>query len=478
MINNLSSKKFVRNQFLPSSSKVPSLKNIKTHREFDLSCGKGNDLSQPIERPSLLQTYTGSFAPLRNRNLRIYLGGQAVSLLGTWMQVAAQSWVIWELTHSETSLGIVVMLNSIPLFLLAPWAGGFADRFNRRFILLVTQGIAMVLAFVLAALIQMELVQIWHIYLCALILGIISALDFPAQQAFLGDLSGMGQVRQAVTLNIMALQVGRMLGPAIAGVLLESLGNATAFWINGFSFLVVLLSIFLVRSEQVPHKGGTARGQFRETLDFIRSQPRMVDLLIFASLVTFFGLSIFNILPSVADHVLHGDARTFGLLSAASGAGALFSTIFLLPLSQAAKRIGLIVSSAAAWMGIFFFFLSQSTWLALSMAAIFFVSLGAPLVLSTGLGVMQVMSPGNMRARIISLFTMLTFGLQPVSSIIIGYSAEYFGTRNTIMLAAVFLMAGAASMFFLRNGLRQWELKPIVEPILSAKEKAELPLSH
>jgi MFS family permease len=435
-------------------------------------------LSNPIERPSLLQTYTHSFSPLKNRNLRIYLGGQAISMLGTWMQVAAQSWVVWVLTKSESSLGIVVMLNSIPLFVLAPWAGGLADRFNRRSILLVTQGIAMILAFVLAILIQSGLIEIWHIYACSLLLGIISALDFPAQQAFIGDLSGMGQVRQAVTLNIMALQVGRMLGPFIAGILIESVGNAAAFWINGFSFFVVLLSIFLVRSEQVPHRGGSARGQFRETLDFIRSQPRMVDLLIFAGLVTFFGFSIFNILPSVADHVLQGDAQTFGLLSAASGAGALISTIFLLPLSQAAKRIGLIVGGAAIWMGLFFFLLSQSLWLPLSMAAIFLISLGAPLVLTTGLGVMQIMSPGNMRARIISLFTMLTFGLQPISSIIVGYSAEYIGTQNTIMFAALALALSSLLMFFFRNGLRDWELKPAVEPILSAKEKAELPISH
>jgi MFS family permease len=435
-------------------------------------------LSEPIERPSLLQTYTHSFSPLKNRNLRIYLGGQAVSMLGTWMQVAAQSWVVWVLTKSESALGIVVMLNSIPLLVLAPWAGGIADRFNRRSILLVTQGIAMLLAFALAILIQTDLIEIWHIYLCSLILGIISALDFPAQQAFIGDLSGMGQVRQAVTLNIMALQVGRMLGPAIAGFLLESVGNASAFWINGFSFVVVLLSIFVVRSGQVPHSGGTARGQFRETLDFIRSQPRMIDLLVFAGLVTFFGFSIFNILPSVADHVLHGDATTFGLLSAASGAGALISTIFLLPLSQAAKRIGLIVSAAAIWMGLSLFLLSQSVWLPLSMAAVFLISLGAPLVLTTGLGVMQIMSPGNMRARIISLFTMLTFGLQPISSIIVGYSAEYIGTQSTIMFAAIALAFSAALLLFFRNGLSQWELKPAVEPILSAKEKAELPTSH
>lgn len=430
-------------------------------------------MSDIIERPSLLQTYTSSFAPLKNRNLRIYLGGQAISLLGTWMQSAAQSWVIWELTNSESALGIVVMLNSLPLFILAPWAGGIADRFNRRLILFFTQFIAMLLAFSLAFLIQADLIQIWHIYLSALILGIISALDFPAQQAFIGDLSGMGQVRQAVTLNIMALQVARMLGPAVGGFLLKAVGNAAAFWINGASFFMVLLSLMLVRSYQAEHPRRTSKGQFRETLDFIRSQPRMMDLMIFASLVTFFGLSIFNILPSVADTVLKGDAQTYGLLFGSSGAGALVSTLFLLPLSQAAKRIGLIVAAAAAWMGAFFLLLSQSTILSLSMVAIFFISLGAPLVLTTGLGVMQVMSPGDMRARIISLFTMLTFGLQPISSIIIGYSAEKLGAQTAILANALCLIIGAALMFFFRKGLRQWELKPLVEPILSSKEKMD-----
>ena len=428
-------------------------------------------MSDLIERSSLLRTYTGSFAPLKNRNLRIYLGGQAFSLLGTWMQVAAQSWVVWELTQSEKALGIVVMLNSLPLLLLAPWAGAIADRLNRRLILLVTQSIAMLLAFTLAALIQTGLIQIWHIYLSALVLGIITALDFPAQQAFIGDLSGMGQVRQAITLNVMALQVARMVGPAMAGILLKLVGNAASFWINGLSFFIVLISLMLVRSQQAEHTHKESRGQFRETVEFIRSQPRMVDLMVFASLVTFFGLSIFNILPSMADHVLHGDSQTYGLLFGSSGAGALISTLVLLPLSQAAKRVGLIITAAAAWMGTFFLLLSQSTWIPVSMISIFFVSLGAPLVLTTGLGVMQLMSPMDMRARIISLFTMLTFGLQPISSIVIGYSAEILGTQTAILINALCLITGAALMFLFRNGLRAWELQPVTPSILTSKGK-------
>jgi MFS family permease len=429
-------------------------------------------LASPIERPSLIQTYTRSFNPLKNPNLRMYLGGQAISLLGTWMQATAQSWVVWELTHSESSLGIVVMLNSLPLFLLAPWAGGIADRFNRRMILLATQTIAMLLAFTLAFLVQTHLVQVWHIYIFAFILGVVGALDFPAQQAFIGDLSGMSQIRQAVTLNIMGLQVARMLGPAIAGILLKAVGSAAAFWINGVSFMFVLLSIFMVKSHQQEiHKRDSGRGQFRETLDYVRSQPRMVDLMIFATLATFFGFSIMNILPAVAENILHGDSQTFGLLFGSSGAGALISTLFLLPLSQSAKRIGRIVGGAAIWMGTFYFLLSRSAWLPLSMMSIFLVSLGAPLVVTTGLGVMQLLAPGDMRARIISLFTMLTFGLQPISSLFIGYTAEMFGVQTIIMINAICLATGAVLMLTFRSGLLQWELKPLVEPILSSKEK-------
>lgn len=427
-------------------------------------------MNDSTKRPSLRTTYANSFAPLKDRNLRTYLSGQIISVLGTWMQATAQSWVVWELTHSESSLGIVLMLNTLPLFVLAPWAGSIADRFNRRMILLVTQTIAMLLAFTLAFLVQTNLVQIWHLYIFAFTLGIVNALDFPAQQTFIGDLSGMGKIRQAVGLNIMVLQVGRMLGPALAGLLIKYVGSAVAFWLNGASFLVVLATLMMVRSSQVESKKARASGQFRETVDFIRSKPRMIDLMIFAIIYTFFGLSVLNILPSVADHILKGDSQTFGLLFGSSGAGALTSLLVLLPLSQAAKHIGRIVAGAVMWMGAALLLLSQSTWLPLSMFAIFCFSLGAPLVMTTGLGVLQLMAPADMRARIVSIFTMLTFGLQPVSSLVIGYSAEFLNTHNAIFINAALLFTGAVLMFFFRDGLRAWELQSIAQPVSSLKD--------
>jgi MFS family permease len=408
----------------------------------------------------ILRTYSRSFSPLKDRNFRIYLSGQAFSLIGTWMQATAQAWVVWELTKSESALGLTVMFNTLPLFLLAPWAGTIADRYNRRKLLIATQGVAMTLAFVLAALVKFDSIQVWHIYLLTLMLGIVNALDFPAQQAFIGDLSGMSQIRRAITLNVMMIQVARLLGPMIAGYVLSTSGAAMAFGVNGLSFLIVIVSLLLVRSEQVRNEGKSS-GQFMETLKYVASRPRMLDLVLISGIVTFFGFAIIiNILPSVADHVLHGDAKTYSWLLAASGAGALVSTLILLPLSQASKRIGLIISGAALWMGVWFLVLGSSYWLTLSMIAIFFSSLGAPLVLTTGLGVIQLLAPANMRGRIVSLFTMVSFGLQPLASLFIGFSAEKIGTQTAILINSTSLLVIAGLLMLLRRGLLTWELIP------------------
>ena len=184
---------------------------------------------------NIASTLRESFSPLKIRNFRIYLGGQAISLVGTWLQMTTQGWVVWELSHSATALGLVAMLGSLPILLLGPWAGVWADRLDRRKLLIASQAGAMLLAFVLALLTQTGLVQLWHVYLLSALLGIITAIDIPAQQAFLGDLSGMAEIRKAVNMNITMLQVSRILGPALAGIIIASMGAAMAFWLNANS---------------------------------------------------------------------------------------------------------------------------------------------------------------------------------------------------------------------------------------------------
>src|SRR5215467_4793937 len=179
-----------------------------------------------------LHTFSHTFAPLAVRSLRIYLAGQAVSLLGTWIQSTAQAWVVWQLSHSTVDLGVNAMLGMLPFLLLGPWISVWADRLDRRRLLVGTQVSSMILAAVLAVLVQTGTVQLWHVHLLALLLGMVNALDMPTQQAFIGELSGREQVREAIVLNVMIVQVSRMVGPAFAGWIISALGVTLTFWLN------------------------------------------------------------------------------------------------------------------------------------------------------------------------------------------------------------------------------------------------------
>ncbi len=387
----------------------------------------------------VVSTIRGNFSPLKESNFRTYLTGQAISLVGTWLQVTALGWVVWKLTNSNSALGISNMFATLPLLFLSPWAGTWAERLDRRKLLIATQAGAMLLAFTLAFLVQTNLVQIWHVYVLSLLLGIVNAVDFPTQQAFLGDLSGIGEVRKAVNLNITVLQVSRILGPAVAGFLVGTLGVAPAFWLNGLSFIAVIYTLVLVRANQAKakhsDKGDKSSGSFGEAVHFLLGQPRMIDLMIFTILTTFFALSIvLNLLPSVADEVLHGDANTLGFITAASGAGALVGVTFLSPILQSMRRTGMLLSAAIIWMGFWFFLFGTTDNVLVAMFFMFMASLAPPTIITTCNGLIQVMSPTLMRARLLSLFVMVSFGMSPLAAILVGFSADRLGIDTTMLL--------------------------------------------
>src|SRR3989475_7746101 len=242
--------------------------------------------SPEVAMPKIATRFLDSFLPLRNWNLRVYLSGQVISLIGTWMQVTGQAWVVWSLSHSTTALGLVAMLGTLPILVLGPWTGVWADPLDRRRVLVAPQVGARVLAAALALLVQTGAIQVWHVYIFATLLGIVTALDMPAQQAFIGDLSGMEQVRQAVVINNMLFQVSRMLGPALAGLVVAQLGAAPAFWLNGVSFLAVIGSLLVVRADQVRRSGAAGLGRFSQALQFIRDHKPSQDPGIFPSFLT------------------------------------------------------------------------------------------------------------------------------------------------------------------------------------------------
>ncbi|HZQ06216.1 MAG TPA: MFS transporter [Anaerolineae bacterium] len=412
-----------------------------------------------------IQTFFASFEPLRERNFAIYLSGQAVSLIGTWLQATAQGWVVWELSGSAAALGVVASFATLPLLILAPFTGTIADRFDRRRLLIGTQISAMLLAFILAVLVQTKLVQLWHVYILALALGVVGALDFPTQQAFLGDLSGMHLVRKAVNLNSMVLQVSRILGPAFAGFIIATYGTATSFWLNGVSFIPVIGTLLIVRAHQARRSSGeNPLRAFAGALRFVQHQPRLQDILFLVALVTFFGLSNLSLMPAFASTVLGGDAQTLGWLLAASGAGALISVIFVIPFVQAARRTGVVIAVCAIWMGFWIMALAEMRALPLAIATIFLLSLGAPAVIATSLGLAQHMAPPDMRARVVSLFIMVSFGMQPIAGLYVGYTAQYLGVPFAILLNGILMVAGSALILLLRSPLRAWSALPQAAP--------------
>ncbi|MBI3976218.1 MAG: MFS transporter [Armatimonadetes bacterium] len=400
-----------------------------------------------------------AFAPLQIRDLRIYLSGQVVSLVGTWMQMTAQSWVVWELSHSAAALGITGMLSFLPILLLGPLAGVIADRLDRRRILVASQATAMLLAFTLALLVQTGIIRVWHVYILAAILGVVAAVDAPAQMAFIGDLSGVARVRQAVVLNSMIFQVSRMIGPVLAGLVVARLGTAMAFWLNGTSFLAAIASLLIVRAHQVRKaSSGTAAGEFVEGIRFIRGQPRIQDLLAVTVLVTFFGISAMTVMPAVAAVALRGGADVLGLLMGASGAGALVGAVLLVPLAQRIPRVGLVVGGAALWTGLWFMLFSFSRTVPLSVAAMFFGGLAFPLIFTTASGMTQFLAPPDMRARLITTVLMVGFGAQPLAALAVGYSAQLFGPPTAVGINGLLMTLGAAALLVFRPGLRRWEV--------------------
>jgi MFS family permease len=424
-------------------------------------CFEDKVMMQVLEDRSagVLRAFRDSFSPLHNLNLRYYLSGQAVSLIGTWLQMTAQGWVVWEISHSTVALGITGMLGTLPILLFGPWAGVWADRLDRRKLLVATQAVAMLLAFMLAALTQLRLVQLWHVYVLSVLLGTVTALDMPSQQAFIGDLAGMAEVRRAIVLNAMIVQVSRTLGPALAGFIIGAVGAASAFWLNGVSFLVVIGSLLVVRSNQVRKIGkADPLREFWEGLRFIGTQPRLLDLILFVVIQAFLGLPILNILPSVATDVLHGQAEVLGWLLAASGLGALVSTLFIVPVAQVQRRTGAVVGGLVVWMGLWLVIVAFSTWLPLTLLGLFLASLTPPVVFTTANAFLQVSSPPNMRARLLSAYLMLSFGLQPFASLFIGFSAQRLGPPGAIALNGVLLITAAALILFGRPGLRTWEM--------------------
>lgn len=390
-----------------------------------------------------------TFRALHHRNFRLFVIGQLISLVGTWMQMAAQAWLVYRITGSSLALGSIGFVGQIPMFVISPFGGVVADRVNRQRLVIATQAASMMLAFVLAALTLTHTVRIWHIFVLAFLLGVVNAFDVPGRQAFLMDMVGREDLINAIGLNSSMFNGARIVGPAVAGILLDKLGEGTCFLVNGASFIAVIISLWMmnvscpVRVEDESPLQSLVKG-FR----FVARAYAIRSLLFLIAVVSFVGLPYSVLMPVFAGNILHGGPKAYGWLMGSTGIGALFGALAL------ASRIGIRglgrwVAMAAGGFGAFLILFSLSRHLWLSILLLVPVGFCMMLGLSSTNTLIQTMAPDHLRGRVVAVYSMMFLGMAPFGSFFGGAVANRLGAPLTVALGGITCL-GAAVLFGLR----------------------------
>ncbi len=408
------------------------------------------------------------FRALRHRNYQLFFAGQLVSLTGTWMQSVAQSWLVYRLTGSAGLLGLVGFAGQIPVFLLAPFGGAVADARGRHPILLATQTLSMLLALALAAVTLAGRVQVWHVFAIGALVGIVNAFDIPARQAFIADMVGRGDLMNAIALNSSMFTGARILGPAVAGALVATLGEGWCFLLNAVSYVAVIGGLLLMRIEPRPHlpREGTAIANIIEGFQYVRRTPPVRALLLMLGLVSLTGMPYAVLMPVFADPILHGGPRTLGLLMGASGVGAL-AAASLLAKREGVRGLGRWVALASAGFGVSLLLFAWSTSLWLSVAALVPVGFCMLLQMASSNTLIQAMVPDALRGRVMAIYSMMFMGMAPFGSLLAGTLADRIGAPATVAGGGVVCILGA-----LVFGARLPTLRPQARRIILAQQAA------
>ncbi len=382
---------------------------------------------------------------LRHRNFQLFFSGQLISLVGTWMQNIAQDWLVYRLTGSSLLLGVVAFVSQIPIFLLAPVAGIVADRYNRHRIVIATQSTSMVLALTLATLTLTGRIRIWEIMVLASLLGVVNAFDVPARQAFLIDMVGREDLLNAIGLNSSMFNSARIVGPAIAGIVVASVGEGWCFFANGISYIAViagLLMMRLTRRASLQHHGSALENMI-EGFRFARHTTPVRALLMLIGFVSLAAMPYTVLMPIFAGSILHGGARELGMLMGATGVGALLGALTLASKSGV-EGLGKWVWRAAVVFGASLIFFAWSRHLWLSMAFLIPVGFGMMLQMACTNTLLQVMVPDRLRGRVMSLYSMMFIGMGPIGGLLGGALAARIGAPWTVSIGGMICLIGGA----------------------------------
>jgi len=376
------------------------------------------------------------FSSLRIRNYRLYFAGQAVSLSGTWMQSVAQGWLVLELTGSGTAIGLVVALQFIPVLLFGPVGGVLPDRFDKRHLLLGTQITAGLLATTLGLLVLFEVVRLWMVFVLAAGLGFVNLVDNPTRQTFIGEMVGSERLRNAVSLNSVLVNVARIIGPAVAGALILTVGLAPCFLINGGSYLAVIAALAAMRVEDLRRSPRQPRrgGQLREGLRYVRTTPGLLVPLLMMAVVGTLTYEFQVILPLLARFTFGGDAGTFSAMTVCMGAGAVVGGLIT---AAARKRRPTALATTAIAFGTVQMAAALAPRLWLALALLVLVGAASISFLALGNATLQLTSAPHMRGRVMALWGVAFMGSTPIGGPLMGWIGEHVGPRYALGLGAL-----------------------------------------
>ncbi len=391
-----------------------------------------------------LPKWATTLRALRHRNFQLFFSGQLISLIGTWMQTVAQAWLVYRLTKSPLLLGSVGFASQFPVFLVAPLGGITADRVNRQRLIIATQTAALILAGILAWLTLTGRVHVWHIFALAALLGVVNAFDIPGRQSFLIDMVGKEDLMNAIALNSSMFNGARIIGPAIAGILVAKIGEGWCFAANSISYIAVIVGLLLMHVHCAPR--ASKNSPIEDIVEGFRwvNHTRVIRaLLLLLGLVSLVGMPYTVLMPVFADQILHGGARGLGILMGATGVGALFGALTLAAKTGGVKGLGRWVAISCMSLGISLFCFSFSTSLWLSVALLLPVGYSMMLQMACSNTLIQTMVPDQLRGRVMSLYSMMFMGMAPFGAFFGGALAHRIGAPITVAVGGVACVIGA-----------------------------------
>jgi len=416
--------------------------------------------------PSPASDYSHAWRALRHRNFRLFFGGQTISLVGTWMTRIATSWLVYRLTKSALLLGTVSFAGQIPTFLLAPLAGVLVDRSDRRRVLVWTQTLAMAQSLLLAWLTLSHRINIAEVLVLSSLQGLINAFDMPARQSFMVQMvEDRKDLSNAIAINSSMVNVARLVGPSLAGLVIAASSEGWCFLIDGISYIAVIVSLLMMHLDVAAVKRATTSmfEQMREGWSYVSTFTPVRTILTLFALISLMGMPYMVLMPLFAGNVLQGGAHTLGFLMGAAGAGALVSA-FSLVLRRSVRGLTRMIPIAAIVFGASLVLFGLSRWLWLSLVLMLFTGFGMMQGMTTSNTIVQTLVPEDKRGRVMSYYTAAFMGMAPFGSLLAGTLAHWMGAPRTVMVTGSCCIAGGVWFWSRLPGIRR-EMRPIYEQL-------------